>query len=539
MESGAAAPVDRATEREQVLPLELFFDLVFVFAFTQVTAFIAADPTWAGLGEGLLILAALWWAWGGYAWLTGTVNPEEGATRLAVFAVMAAMFVVALAVPGAFGANALLFALSYLVVRWLHLALFAMASRQLSDRDLLVAVGNLAIGSTIGPLLLILAAGFDGATQGALWIAALTIDYAGPAIRGVEGWRLSPGHFAERYGLIVIIALGESIVAIGVGTAGLDIDLGLVAAATMGLAVTAVLWWAYFDVVALVAARKLTEEPAGARRNALARDAYSYLHYAIIAGIILFALGAKKTLGQIEEPLKTIPAVALCGGVALYLLGHVGMRYRNIRTLNRQRVVTALLCLALIPVALEVDAIIALAAVTAVSIGLISYEAIRFADRRASIRAAAGTIAASALLAGAVGCGSDPLSADELISRGDEICREGQERFVQIQAEPPADAGAAEATTDQLVDAAEEELNGLEDLTPPEELEDGYNEYLDKKREGLDLIRDGASAAGDQDQDRYEELQRKLQEDVDKRQELAREVGFKRCSRPQGSAASV
>ncbi len=376
-------------ERESVTPLELFFDLVIVFAFTQVTAFMAADPTWEGLARGLMLLAALWWAWVGYAWLTDATDPEEGMTRIAFFVVMAAMFVVALAAPEAFDSYALLFGISYFVVRVMQLVLFAIATRRLGDTEMGRAVFGLALSAVPAPLLIILASAFDGVTQGAIWALALAIDYAGPAIRGGEGWKVSPSHFAERHGLIVIIALGESIVAIGVGAAGLDLDAGVIIAATLGLVTAAALWWAYFDVVAVVAESKLNEAE-GVVRSQLARDVYSYLHLALIAGVILFALGAKKTLAGIDKPLDTIPAVALCGGVALYFLGHIGMRLRNVRTLNRRRLTAALLCLGLIPVALEVDAVYSLAAVTAVCVGVIGYEAIRFAERRASIRAGAG-----------------------------------------------------------------------------------------------------------------------------------------------------
>jgi low temperature requirement protein LtrA len=218
---------------------------------------------------------------------------------------------------------------------------------------------------------------------------ALAIDYLGPLIAGTSGWRLSPAHFAERHGLIVIIALGESIVAIGAG-AGSDIrlDFGEVTAAVLGIGISAALWWAYFDVVALVAERKLTEA-SGAARNALARDSYSYLHLPMIAGIVLLALGIKKTLAGIDEPLDTIPAIALCGGVALYLLGHIAFRLRNVGTLNRQRLVAACLCAGLVPLALNVDALVSIAAVGAVCTGLILYEAVRFGEARARVRATA------------------------------------------------------------------------------------------------------------------------------------------------------
>ncbi len=378
----AGAPASEPEQR--VTPLELFFDLVFVFAITQVTGLMAHHPTWEGLGQGLLVLAAIWWAWVGYSWLTNTVDPDEGLNRLAVFAAMAAILVCSLAVPGAFGDEALLFGVAYFLVRALHVVLYLRAAR--GDARLRGAVLRLAPAVIVGPALLVLAGFLGGGAQAAVWIIALTIDYAGPVVSGVEGWRLSPGHFAERHGLIVIIALGESVVAVGAGSGGIGVDAGIVTAAVLGIAIAATLWWAYFDVVAVVAERTL-RRARGTDRNRRARDAYSYLHLPMIAGIVLFALGAKKTLAHVEDPLKAAPAVALCGGVALYLVAHVAFRWRNVHSLNRQRLVAAAACAALIPLALSAPALVALGAVAAVCVALIAYEAIHFGAARARVRA--------------------------------------------------------------------------------------------------------------------------------------------------------
>jgi low temperature requirement protein LtrA len=372
-------------DEQRVTPLELFFDLVFVFALTQVTGLLAGDPTWGGLVRGLLVLAALWWAWVAYSWLTDAVDPEEDAARVSVFVAMTAMLIAALAVPGAFGGDALLFGCAYFVVRAMHIVLYRVAAAD--DPALKFVVGRLAMGAITGPSLLILASAFDGVAQGVIWGLALLVDYAGVLLARGEGWTIAPAHFAERYGLIVIIALGESIVAIGAG-AGIELGAGEVVAAVFAILVSAALWWAYFDVVAIVAERKLTEA-TGAARTDLARDSYSYLHLPMVAGIVLLALGIKKTLADMNQPLDTIPAVALCGGVALYLLGHIAFRLRNVHSLNRQRLVAACACLALIPVALEADALVALGAVTAVCVLLIAYEVIRFGEARARLHAAA------------------------------------------------------------------------------------------------------------------------------------------------------
>ena len=204
---------------------------------------------------------------------------------------------------------------------------------------------------------------------------------------GVSGWHMAPAHFAERHGLIVLIALGESIVAAGIGAQGLPLGLGVIAAALLGLAITCALWWAYFDVVAIVAERRLRAAEGDALLR-MARDSYSYLHLPMIAGIVLFALGVKKTLGDVSEPLKLVPAVALCGGVALYLLAHVAFRLRNVHSVNRQRLVAAALLLALVPLTRDAPALLTLALVAAVTAALIAYEAIRFAEARDRVRRA-------------------------------------------------------------------------------------------------------------------------------------------------------
>ena len=368
---------------ERVTPLELFFDLVFVLALTQCTALMAAEPTWEGLAKALLVLGVLWWSWTGYAWLTSVVDPEEGAVRLVMFTAMASFLVAALCVPEAFDSLGLLFAVAYGVVRVSHIALFGLASR--GDPQLRRSVIGLGAGTAVGVALLATASAFDGALQGGLWALALVLDMAEPYFFGAEGWKLVPSHFAERHGLIVIIALGESIVAIGVG-AETGLDAGVVAAAVLGIGVAAALWWLYFDVVALVAERRLSRAAVGREQNEIARDSYSYLHFPMVAGIMLGALGLKKTLGDVEDPLKMVPAVAMLGGTALYLLAHVAFRLRNVRTLNRQRLVCALLLVAFVPAAVELPSLVTLAILTGALIALIVYETLRFGEARARIR---------------------------------------------------------------------------------------------------------------------------------------------------------
>jgi low temperature requirement protein LtrA len=368
-------------EEKRVAPLELFFDLVFVFALTQVTALMSKHATWTGLGQGMLVLSALWWAWAAYAWLTNYVAAEEDRERLLMLAVMGAFLVTALAAPEAFDDHALEFAIAYAAARWLHIFIFAEAN---DDIDAGQAIRRLARTAVPAPALLIAAAFLDGTPQALVWIAALAMDFAGPYVFGVRGFRVSPGHFAERFSLIVIIALGESIVAIGTGLHG-ELELDTIGAALLGLVLAFGIWWAYFDVVALVSERHF-REAEGMRRLRLARDSYSYLHLPMIAGIVLIALGVKKTVGHVDEPLHTIPAVALFGGVALYYAGHLGFRLRNVGTLNRPRLTALVVCLALIPLGTEVDAIGALALACLVTSSVIAYEAIRYADARRRVR---------------------------------------------------------------------------------------------------------------------------------------------------------
>ena len=380
---------DRAAERgTRVTSLELFFDLVLVSAFTQVTTVLSHDPTWSGLGHALLVLGALWWAWSAYAWLTNTLDPEEGVVRLVMFAAIGAMLIVSLSVPDAFGTTGVIFGVAYLVVRVLHLVLFGIAGR--GDRDLLRAVLSIVPAATIAPVLLLAAGFFDGRTRIGLWIAALAVDYLGVLLGHMRGWRVSPAHFVERFGLIIIIALGESIVAIGVGASGLPLDAGVISAALLGVTVAACLWWSYFDWVVYVAEATLVDA-TGTERARFARDAYSYLHLPMVAGIVLFAFGLKTTLADVDLSLATVPALGLCGGVALYFLAHVLLRVRTGGGIGHGRPVATVLLLALIPVAMQIRSILALALVAAVCVALVAYEALRYRGARAWIRDRRGT----------------------------------------------------------------------------------------------------------------------------------------------------
>jgi low temperature requirement protein LtrA len=367
----------------QVTPLELFFDLTLVFAITQVTVMLADDPTWGGVFRGMLVLAALWWAWTAYAWLTSTLDVDEGGIRLVMLGAMAAMFGVALAVPGAFGDDALLFGVAYFLVRLLHVGLSVIVGRDDPDRrSAILRYGPTAL---TGASLLVLAGFLEGDVRIAVWLIALTIDYLGPVMIGVGGgWQVAPEHFAERHGLIVLIALGESIIAIGLG-AGLDLDAGVIVSAALGIVVVSALWWLYFDVAAIIARRRLVQA-TGLALHRLALHAYSYLHLPMIAGIVLFALGLKTTVDHPGDELATVPAVALCGGTALYLLGHIAFLFRATGRVFRRRTIGAAALLALIPLAVGIPALVALALVSAVCTFVVAYEVLRHREHRVQVR---------------------------------------------------------------------------------------------------------------------------------------------------------
>jgi low temperature requirement protein LtrA len=313
-----------------------------------------------------------------------------------MFAGMAAMLVAAMSVPGAFGATGVLFGVAYLLVRAVNLSLYGIAGKR--DQEFLHTFARFAPTAAIGPLI-ILAAGFtDGGVQTALWIVAIVVLYAGPLIDRGQGWHISPAHFAERYGLIVIIALGESIVAIGFGAAGMVLAPEIIAAALLGLAVSAALWWSYFDVMAVLGEQQLSEA-SGVTRARIARDNYNYLHLPMIAGIVGFALGLKITTHDVSEPLELIPAVAMCGGLSLYYFAHVVMRIRLVYHIRRTtedrpgwigpgRLAAAIALLALIPAALSLPALAALALVAAVGWALIVWDVIHYREHRVEVRRA-------------------------------------------------------------------------------------------------------------------------------------------------------
>ena len=353
------------SEERRTSPVELLWDLVFVFAVTQVTTLLSHDLSWAGLGRSMLVLALVWWAWSAFVWAANAQDTESATLRAILFAATLLIFIAGLALPEAFGDEATLFAVTYAGVRFMHLGLYADASRK--GNASLAAIAGFALTVTIGMALLIAGSLAGGSLRVALWAAAAAIDYAGPAwltrerLRGLQ--RVAVAHFAERYSLFVIICLGESVVAIGVGAGGRPIDGAVVTAVSLALLITLELWWTYFDSSAASAEERLRshDDPVLA-----AADAYSYLHLVLVAGIIVFAVGIKIAVHDVAEPLHAAARLALCGGVAAYLAGHAAFRARLMGALSGGKLVAAAAVLAVFALGGELPAWAVAGAVTAV-----------------------------------------------------------------------------------------------------------------------------------------------------------------------------
>jgi low temperature requirement protein LtrA len=310
--------------------------------------------SWAGLGRSLLVLALVWWAWSVFVWATNAEDPDALRLRALLFVGMVLIFIAGLALPQAFGANATLFAVSYALVRLLHLALYADVSRR--GNASFSAIAGFALTTCGGMALLVAGSLLGEPWRVVLWVVAAALDYAGPAwltrerLRGLQ--EVVVTHFAERYGLFVIICLGESVISIGVGASGHPLDTELLAAAALSLLLTIGLWWVYFDRTAARAEERLRRhhDPVIA-----AADAYSYLHLLIVAGIIVFAVGARETVAHTDAPLATGDRLALCGGVALYLVGHAAFRLRIAGMFGWGRPAAAALALVLFAVSGSFD----------------------------------------------------------------------------------------------------------------------------------------------------------------------------------------
>ena len=375
-------PTDEEEERKTSY-IELFFDLVFVFAFTQVTALILEDTSVEGFFRAALVLAMVWWAWSAYAWMTDAIDVENVVTRLIMFAAMAAGFFMALSVPDAFQDEAAWFAVAYFVARVLHTTLYAWGVREYAGQ--LRAVARLTPWF-LGAALVALIGGFvDPEYRAWIWLASLVIDVVGTLTVARGEWRISPSHFAERFALIVIIALGESIVAIGIGTSELERDATYALAVVVAFAGVAALWWAYFDFTAIAAERSL-RRASPAARGPLARDVFTFLHYPVVLGIIFYAVAAKKTLEHPVDPLSDAGRWSLGLGVAMFLGAFALMRFRVIRRIAWERLAAAAVVLVLAVSLDGTDAIVTVGVVIGVLALSVAVETARLREVRAELR---------------------------------------------------------------------------------------------------------------------------------------------------------
>jgi low temperature requirement protein LtrA len=387
------ARVRSSTENHRVTTFELFFDLVFVFAFTQVTEFMAHSHSALGVLQGLIILAILWWSWTSFSWLANQTRVDVGIARAGFTVALAGMFVIALVIPETFddrpgGLYApIVFVVCYFVIRVVHGLVYLLAAREdaglrrqlyVNVWPMLIAVAMMVVGALIG-----------GWAQTALWAASLILDFAwtyAVSIRG--GWRVnSAAHWTERYGLIIILALGESVVEIGVGAAHNAVSVPVLLGGLLAILLSLGLWWLYFDIVA-PAAEHLFAKQTGAERSALATDAFTYCHFLLIAGIIISALGVEQVLARIvsTEPFGWFGATALLGGTSLYLAGHAIFWRRMSKTWNSWRLAGGSVLLALIPAAAAVAPLLALTIVTAVVGTIAATETRRYAAIRSKVR---------------------------------------------------------------------------------------------------------------------------------------------------------
>ena len=384
-------------EGHRVTTFELLFDLVFVFAFTQVTQFMAHEHSALGVLQALIILGILWWSWSSYAWLSNQTHVDEGIVRIGMCLATAVMFVIALVIPEAFHdmdgglSGPLVLAVAYLVVRAIHLSLYLLAAG--SDADLRRQVLRTSVSLITGSTLMIIGAIVGGEAQLWFWIGGLVADIVLTYATSAGGsWRLhSAGHWAERHGLVIILALGESVVAIGVGAAQQAVSTEIIIGAGLAIALSIGLWWLYFDVIA-IAAEHVLGQREGVARAQLATDAYTYIHLLLIAGIVISALGVEEAIAHIssDEHFGLFGSAALLGGTSLYLAGHAMFWRRVGGSWKYFRLAGGAVLLALIPAAVLLPAIVVLAGAVGITLAVIVAEVSVYSGKRREVRGSTG-----------------------------------------------------------------------------------------------------------------------------------------------------
>ncbi len=352
------------TDGRSVGNLELFFDLTFVYAMSQVTHLMLSDISWQGFGRGVLALLALWWAWVCYAWLTNLFEVARVVHTTLIILAMAAMLIAVIALPTAFTTGALVFGLALLAVRLINAGMFIASSSQ-GEAELASAIRRLMPGLLVGPALIVAAAFVASPYRELLWVAAAAVDFGSPLIARISELRVVPSYFVARHGSVIIIALGETIVELGAGAEDLH-HPRVLGAVVLGVLISASLWWTYFGLTA-GAELRMQRTPA-VDRPQLARDAYSYLHLPLVAGIVFFAVGTRVSVEHIDEPLAPLAALALTGGVALFYAAEVAYRWRDHHQLTVDRLLAAAACLLVFPVAISVPAVSSLAVLTAIGV---------------------------------------------------------------------------------------------------------------------------------------------------------------------------
>ena len=378
-------------DSHRVTTLELLFDLVFVYAITAVSDSIAHHLTLVGLTQGLVIMALIWFGWAAYSWLGNQARADEGPLRVSMFLAMAGFFIVALTIHEAFGdlpgglSGPVVFVVAYAVIRLAHLVVYWFAAGD--DAELRRTVERTLATALVALVLLFVGAFLPAEPRLAVWGAAVLIDYVGIYVGGSRGWRVTaPGHFAERHGLVVIIAIGESVVSVAIAVGQSAINWSLLAGALLGIALAMALWRTYFNAIAVAVELKL-RELSGDDRTRMARDTFTYLHLPAVTGIVMLAVGLRVMLHEVAlhggDSAAELPGVAmltLYGGAALYLLSLSVLRWRVLGTPSIPRIVVAA-WLIVVGVALSLAPplpLVNVAVVTATFLALVTFDAARY-----------------------------------------------------------------------------------------------------------------------------------------------------------------